>query len=118
MVNGKDEEVNHRNRKKTDAAVRKHAMHLVRLLLTGIDLLKEGAVVTRRESDLPLLRGIRSGEVPLGEVFALAEDLDGKLRRAHEASRLPEEPDCQRLDELLTGVYLRQLEEGGGSHGE
>ena len=67
------DKLNHRNRKKDEAHLRKHAMHLVRLYLTGIDILQGNGVHTYREKDLPLLRDIRAGKIPMEEVFKMAE---------------------------------------------
>ena len=46
------------NRKKDENHLHKHAMHLIRLYLTGIDILEGRGVVTYREKDLPLLKKI------------------------------------------------------------
>ena len=47
---------------KDDKHLNKHAMHLVRLLLTGSELLETGKVNTYRGKDRDLLMSIRMGE--------------------------------------------------------
>ncbi len=43
------EKLNHRNHKKDEEHLNKHAMHLIRLYLTCIDLLENGVFSTYRE---------------------------------------------------------------------
>ena len=52
------DKLNHRNKKKDDAHLNKHAMHLVRLYLTAIDIFEKGDILTNRAKDLPLLMSI------------------------------------------------------------
>lgn len=101
--------LNHRNKKKDEAHLRKHAMHLIRLYLTGIDVLEKGEIITYREDDLPLLRGIRQGEVPFEDVIKLADELDGRINKVYVDSKLPERVDMNRVNELLIDIYRRWL---------
>jgi predicted nucleotidyltransferase len=43
--------VNHRNHKKDDAHLNKHAMHLIRLYLMAIDILEKEQIVTFRANE-------------------------------------------------------------------
>ena len=99
------DKLNHRNRKKDDAHLRKHAMHLVRLYLTGIDILKGNGIITYREKELPLLHGIRSGEIPMEDVFVMADEFERQIREAYQKSKLPVEPDDKAIDGLLLKIY-------------
>ncbi len=99
------DKLNHRNRKKDEAHLRKHAMHLVRLYLTGIDVLRGNGVQTYREKELPLLRGIRAGRIPMEEVFKLAEDFEAEIKDAYIHSKLPAFPDDKAIDHLLLRIY-------------
>lgn len=56
------EKLNHRNNKKDDNHLNKHAMHLIRLYLMCLDILEKGDIVTYRGDDLDLLMSIRRGE--------------------------------------------------------
>lgn len=98
-----------RNKKKDAEHLNKHAMHLVRLYLTGIDILEGRGICTYREENLPLLRHIRLGQVPLTQVFALAEGYEARLKEAYEASDLPEQADDQAIDALLVNLYSKYL---------
>lgn len=101
--------LNKRNKKKDAMHLRKHAMHLVRLYLTGIDILRGNGVHTYREEDLPLLRGIRSGEVGMDEVFQMIDGYEKEIEQAYQQSPLPAHPDEEAIDEFLVGIYRKYL---------
>lgn len=104
MLNNYDK-LNHRNRKKDDEHLNKHAMHLVRLYLTGIDILAGRGVITYREKDLPLLRKIRAGEVPFEDIFKMADEFEAQMLSAYKNSKLPDTPDVAKIDKLLLEIY-------------
>ena len=104
MLNNYDK-LNHRNRKKDDEHLNKHAMHLVRLYLTGIDILEGRGVITYREKDLPLLRKIRAGEVPFEDIFKMADEFEAQMLSAYKNSKLPDKPDVAKIDKLLLEIY-------------
>ena len=93
--------------KKTDAALCKHAMHVVRLLLMGIEILQTGKINTRRsDSELEFLMEIRNGEYlkngkMVSEFYTLTNVLDGSLNTAYESSKLPDKPDWDKINKLL-----------------
>ena len=97
--------LNHRNRKKDDNHLNKHAMHLIRLYLTGIDILEGRGVITYREKDLPLLKKIRAGEIPFAEIFKMVNDYEEKILAAYENSHLPDFPNYEKIDKLLLEIY-------------
>lgn len=55
------DKIGKRNRKKDDNHLNKHAMHLIRLFMMGIDILEKGEIRTHRREDVELLRKIRAG---------------------------------------------------------
>ena len=79
----------------------KHVMHLIRLLLSGVEVLKEGFVPLRVDRYRDRLLAIRDGEVPWDDVeqwrLALHAELDSAL--AHTA--LPEHPDYACANDFL-----------------
>ena len=97
--------LNHRNRKKDDNHLNKHAMHLIRLYLTGIDILEGRGVIVYREKNLPLLKKIRAGEIPYSEIFKMVNSYEEKIFAAYENSRLPDFPDYEKIDALLLEIY-------------
>jgi uncharacterized protein len=79
----------------------KHAMHLVRLLLSGIAVLREGEVQVRVVEHRERLLAVRRGEMPWDEVDAWRLALHREFERAYEATRLPERPDYERVNAFL-----------------
>ena len=104
------------NVKKTDAALCKHAMHLIRLLLMGIEILQTGKVNTRRsDSEIELLMDIRTGKYLIdgkmdANFYTLTNVLDGALGKAYESSKLPEEPDWERINKFLYQVNYETIQ--------
>jgi predicted nucleotidyltransferase len=79
----------------------KHAMHLVRLLVSGITILREGFVPLRIEEHRERLIEIRRGNVPWEEINAWRLRLHKQFDSAFAATRLPEYPDYERANEFL-----------------
>jgi hypothetical protein len=79
----------------------KHAMHLVRLLISGVTVLREGHVPVRVREHRERLLAIRRGEVPWEEINAWRLDLHREFDEAFEQTRLPERPDYERANEFL-----------------
>lgn len=79
----------------------KHAMHLVRLLLAGIAVLREGAVRVHVGEHRDALLAIRRGEMPWPEVDAWRRALHGEFEEAFATTSLPERPNYARVDEFL-----------------
>lgn len=79
----------------------KHAMHLVRLLLAGIALMREGAVRVDVSRDRERLLEIRDGHVPWAEVEAWRQELHRQLDEAYASTELPERPDYATVDAFL-----------------
>ncbi len=82
----------------------KHAMHLIRLLLAGITVLREGTVVLRVEGEREKLLSIRRGELPWDEVNDWRLALHHEFDAAFAATHLPDYPDHQRADAFLIGA--------------
>ncbi|MBI4909281.1 MAG: nucleotidyltransferase domain-containing protein [Acidobacteria bacterium] len=79
----------------------KHVMHLIRLLLSGIVVLREGFVPLRVEGHRERLLAIRAGEIPWEEVEAWRLRLHRELDEAYEVTSLPEHPDYGRANAFL-----------------
>jgi hypothetical protein len=79
----------------------KHAMHLVRLLLSGVTVLREGYVPLRMNAHRDRLLAIRRGEVPWQEVNAWRLNLHKELDGAFAATRLPDRPDYAKANAFL-----------------
>lgn len=114
-VIGTYEKLNHRNHKKDDAHLNKHAMHLVRLYLMCIDILEKEEIITYRESDHDLLMSIRNGAYQnedstyKPEFFEIIADLKKRLEYAKENTSLPAHPNMKEVEEFVMEVNKRAL---------
>jgi len=79
----------------------KHVMHLIRLLLSGVEVLQHGFVPLRVDEYRERLLAIRRGEIPWQEVEQWRLDLHRELDRAVAKTGLPEHPDYERANEFL-----------------
>ena len=93
----------------------KHAMHLIRLLLSGIGVLRDGFVPVRVEEHRDRLLAIRRGEMPWDAVDAWRLRLHGEFDAALAATRLPEHPDYRRADAFLRHARRSMVRRRGDS---
>ena len=83
----------------------KNASHLIRLLKMGIEFLSTGQMnVFRHDNDM--LIEIKYGKWPLEKVKTEAERLFKLAEEAHMNSKLPNEPDYKKANELCTQIIL------------
>lgn len=79
----------------------KHAMHLLRLLLSGAGILRLGRVPVRVEEHRDRLLAVKRGEVPWTEVDVWRMELHRDFERALSETRLPERPDYEAANNFL-----------------
>ncbi len=79
----------------------KHAMHLIRLLLAGIHVLRKREVPVDVGSHRGRLLAIKAGELSWDDVDAWRLQLHAEFDRALEETVLPERPDYERVNEFL-----------------
>jgi uncharacterized protein len=79
----------------------KHATHLIRLLMSGVTVLKEGFVPVNVAEHRDLLLAIKRGEVEWDEVNRLRLDLHKRFDEAFADTKLPERPDYERANAFL-----------------
>ena len=79
----------------------KHAMHLLRLLLTGAGTLRTGNVPVRVEAHRDRLLAVKRGEVPWTELDAWRKDLHHDFERALAETNVPERPDYEAANCFL-----------------
>lgn len=115
-VLGTYEKLNHRNHKKDDNHLNKHAMHLVRLYLMCLDILEKEEVITYRERDMDLLIRIRSGEYQredgtyMAEFFTIIDQLEERLKYASKNTSLPEQPNMKLVEEFVMDINRRAID--------
>jgi predicted nucleotidyltransferase len=79
----------------------KHVMHLLRLLLAGVETLELGQVPVHVGEHRDRLRSIKRGEVPFEECEAWRLALHKRFDAALEKSPLPERPDYATANDWL-----------------
>jgi predicted nucleotidyltransferase len=89
----------------------KHVMHLIRLLLSGIHVLREGFVQVDTGGYRERLLAIKANEMPWDEVEAWRLELHAQFDRALEETKLPERPDYERVNEFLVQARRQAVAE-------
>lgn len=88
----------------------KHVMHLVRLLLSGITILKEGAVPVKVGDHREKFMAIRNGELAWEEVNEWRLKLHKDFDEAFEKTHLPERPNYEWSNEFLIKARKSRVE--------
>ena len=87
--------------KRTASYKAKHAMHLVRLLHSGITAITTGEIMVEVSRHRDCLLDIRSGKLTFEEVQQMALELDRRFQQAFETTSLPDQPDFKQVDAFL-----------------
>lgn len=107
------DKIGKRNHKKDENHLNKHAMHLVRLFMMGIDILERGEIRTHRpESDLQLLLSIRNGDymrenVLIPAFYEIVADYEKRFQEAEKNSILPDHPDMEEVGAFVESINRR-----------
>lgn len=89
----------------------KHVMHLIRLLISGISVLRHGFVPVRVDDHREQLLAIKRGDVAWDETEKWRLSLHGEFDRALSETNLPERPDYDRANALLIKARRAALQE-------
>ena len=104
------DKIGKRNHKKDRSHLNKHAMHLVRLLMTAVCLLEEGVIRTRQTEGIPLLLAIRKGEFMQADgtfsqdFYEMLAQYEQRLEKAAANTVLPDQPDLQQVEKLVERI--------------
>jgi predicted nucleotidyltransferase len=101
--------LNHRNNKKDELHLNKHAMHLIRLLVTGTEILEGKGINTYREKERELFLDIRKGRYSYPEIFEMVNKYEKQFKLSASNTSLPDEPDYGEVEELMLEIYDRVL---------
>jgi len=88
----------------------KHAMHLLRLLHMGREILAEGKVYVLRP-DAKWLREVRDGLLSYEELLELAKQGEAELSELMKNSPLPETPNLEVAEKLLIELHEKYMRE-------
>ena len=89
----------------------KHAMHLLRLLLSGITVLREGIVAVDVSQHRERLLAVRSGRIRWQEADEWRLQLVAEFDSAFARTALPAQPDYERADRFLICARRRAVED-------
>lgn len=89
----------------------KHVMHLIRLLRSGIHLLRHGEVLVHVADQRDQLLAIKRGEVSWSEIESLRLSLHREFDQALAETKLPERPDYDRANAFLIRARRLALDE-------
>lgn len=89
----------------------KHVMHLIRLLLAGIKVLREGIVPVRVEGHRDQLLAVRAGELSWNETEKWRRSLHRDFDQALTTTSLPDRPDYERANAFLIKARRSALTE-------
>lgn len=104
------DKIGKRNKKKDDNHLNKHAMHLIRLFMMAVDILKREEINTYRWKEQELLLKIRNGEFQKSdgtfcdEFYEILAVYEAKLEDAAKNTSLPEKPDIDKVQEFMMQV--------------
>jgi predicted nucleotidyltransferase len=107
--------LNHRNNKKDELHLNKHAMHLIRLYLMALDIFEKEEIITHRGNDLELLMSIRNGKYMnedgtyQAEFFDMVTDFENRLDYAMKNTSLPDKPNFKLVEEFVINVHERVI---------
>jgi uncharacterized protein len=87
----------------------KHAMHLIRLLYSGIHALQTGDILVDVGRHRDQLLAIKRGAWPFEEVRRLALSLNDEFQQAFASTCLPEKPDYDRVNRFLIDARRRMV---------
>lgn len=110
--------------RKEKAKLCKHMMHIIRLLYTGIDILKYGTIITYREKEHATLMSIRNGDYLMenGDIdekyFQLVRMLQKEFDYAAASTHLPDKPDSKQIINYIYDVNYRRMKDFILSGGE
>ena len=90
----------------------KHVMHLIRLLISGISVLREGFVPVKVDGHREQLLAIKRGDMPWEETEKWRLALHKEFDTALEVTKLPERPDYEKANDFLIKARRAALAEG------
>jgi predicted nucleotidyltransferase len=118
MINviGTYDKLTNRNKKKDALHLNKHAMHLIRLYLMGLDILEKEEICTYRENERDFLLEIRNGKYMqedgtyCNEFFDIVNELEKRLKYAKKNTSLPKTPNRKKIEEFVMSVNRRAID--------
>jgi len=95
---------------KTGRYKAKHAMHLIRLLYSGIAALRSGQIRIDVGEHRDELLAVKGGALSFEQARDRALALDREFQEAYRQTKLPEEPDYRQVNEFLVWARRRMVD--------
>lgn len=89
----------------------KHVMHLIRLLLSGTEVLRSSTLTVEVHEHRESLLAIRDGQVPWEEIDAWRKRLHAQFDQSYRETSLPERPDYELANQFLLKARRSALNE-------
>ena len=88
----------------------KHGMHCIRLLRSGLEILRTQEVIVDRNKigDAEDLKAILHGEYSYDQLMKMAEGLVAEMEKVYEESSLPHKPDLEQINDLCIELVEMQ----------
>ena len=88
----------------------KHGMHCIRLLRSGLEILRQGKVIVDRNAagDAAELKAILKGEYSYDQVMKMADDLVAQMDVVYQQSTLPQSPNLKEINQLCIELVEMQ----------
>lgn len=83
----------------------KHAMHLIRLMRMGIEILERGELLVRRHDAAELI-AIREGALSFDQLLAVAGRLEEEIRNTAARATLPDDVNHEQVDQIAVEIML------------
>lgn len=88
----------------------KHVMHLIRLLLSGTHVLRDGTMIVDVGPHRDQLLAIKRGEMPFADADAWRKELQHDFESAFQTTTLPDRPDYERANAFLVDARRRAIQ--------
>ena len=87
----------------------KHAMHLIRLLLQGIEILQAGDLIVKVTENREKLLSIKRGESDWAKINEWRLQLHKDFENAFVKTNLPERPDYEKANKFLINSRRKMI---------
>lgn len=87
----------------------KHAMHLIRLILQGIEILRSSELKVKVSTHREQLLAIKRGEITWDELNEWRLKLHKQFEQAFAETRLPDRPDYEKANEFLINARRKMI---------
>jgi predicted nucleotidyltransferase len=100
--------VNNRNKKPAEK-LSKHAMHLIRILINGIEALENGIINVYMHKHREFLLDVRNEKYTWEQIFEIVEELEVRLNQAKQKTILPPSTDFAKINAIYQEIMYEWM---------